>query len=191
MMNCDVHPWPLAFPGGSALASHSFHLAPLNGLPSMTVAANPRTIWRSKFRIKREGLRFMVRDARMLVDRQSSLKNLSSNKIVPMRLAVLRAGRDSGYSAIVESDWEEEVESNGRTSSAADETLDMLGWPSLCDALARFATTAMGKELCQRLTPPSTIEESQVLLDETTAGLELDSCLGGVLDFGALQTPIV
>lgn len=45
--------------------------------------------------------------------------------------------------------------------------------------------------LNQALTLPSTREESLALLDETTAALELDNLLAGVLDFGALRTPVV
>ncbi|KAL3696821.1 hypothetical protein R1sor_010897 [Riccia sorocarpa] len=75
--------------------------------------------------------------------------------------------------------------------SVVTETLELLEWPRLCAAVAEFAGTATAKELCNDLSLPATREESQGLVDQTTAALELDSLLAGVLDFGALRTPIV
>ncbi|KAL2643742.1 hypothetical protein R1flu_011329 [Riccia fluitans] len=86
---------------------------------------------------------------------------------------------------------EEEEKVENWKKSAGEETLELLEWPRLCSAVAEFAGTATAKELCNGLTLPATREESQALLDETAAALELDSLLAGVLDFGALRTPIV
>lgn len=123
-----------------------------------------------------------VRDANLSLDWAHKFLPLQGN--YPTRLG---AGGNVGYAE----DGERRQECKNGLRSAADETLHMLGWPSLCDAVARFASTAMGKELCHGLTPPPTKEESEVLQDETSAALEIDSILGGVLDFGALQTPVV
>ncbi|OAE24630.1 hypothetical protein AXG93_4080s1100 [Marchantia polymorpha subsp. ruderalis] len=87
--------------------------------------------------------------------------------------------------------FEEEEKAQKRRKFAAEETLDLLEWPRLCAAVAEFAGTASAKELCHALTLPSTREESLALLDETTAALELDNLLAGVLDFGALRTPVI
>ncbi|KAG6551951.1 hypothetical protein Mapa_006568 [Marchantia paleacea] len=86
---------------------------------------------------------------------------------------------------------EKEEKVQNRRKCAAQETLDLLEWPRLCAAVAEFAGTASAKELCHALTLPSTREESVALLDETTAALELDNLLAGVLDFGALKTPVI
>ncbi|CAM6091460.1 unnamed protein product [Calypogeia fissa] len=140
---------------------------------------------RKKFRVSQD----TFKKERIQEDKMSpdwSHKFLSTHGNLPNRLGNgAGAGRIVGYIA----DSERRQVKDRR--SAAQETMDMLGWPSLCDTVARFASTAMGKELCHGLTPPPTREESQTLLDETSAALEIDGILGGVLDFGALQTPII
>lgn len=79
----------------------------------------------------------------------------------------------------------------GEPRSAAMETLDLLEWPRVCRAVASFAATSLGKEQLQVLEIPATRDASEVLLELTSAGVELISLLGGAFELGALKTQVV
>ena len=64
-----------------------------------------------------------------------------------------------------------------------EETLDLLGWPELCQHLAGFASTAMGRQALLRLSLPGDRSRSQLLQQETRELLERDRQMEGGLDF--------
>ncbi|CAI0395558.1 unnamed protein product [Linum tenue] len=75
----------------------------------------------------------------------------------------------------------------GSPNSLQSETLQALEWDSLCAQLSRFTSTSLGRGVAQRATIPigNTPEESQKLLDQTTAAISvMDS---GPLDFSQFQ----
>ncbi len=65
----------------------------------------------------------------------------------------------------------------------ATETLELLEWPRLMGQLAGFASTAAGARHCSALPLPTSAQESQRLLAETTEILGLDGVLEGGLSF--------
>lgn len=64
-----------------------------------------------------------------------------------------------------------------------EEALELLGWPELCQHLAGFASTAMGRQALLRLSLPGDLPRSQRLQQETRELLERDQQLEGGLDF--------
>ena len=64
-----------------------------------------------------------------------------------------------------------------------EEALDLLGWPELCQHLAGFASTTMGRQALLRLSLPGDLSRSQRLQQETRELLERDQHLEGGLDF--------
>lgn len=64
-----------------------------------------------------------------------------------------------------------------------EEALELLGWPELCQHLAGFASTTMGRQALLRLSLPGDLSRSQQLHQETRELLELDQQLEGGLDF--------
>ncbi|CAM6048098.1 unnamed protein product [Sphagnum compactum] len=79
----------------------------------------------------------------------------------------------------------------GRSAEA--ETMELLEWPRVCQSVADFCATALGKkELLEVLLEMSkTREESEALMQQTSAGVEIVSLLGGAFEFGALKTDVV
>ncbi|CAK9877587.1 unnamed protein product [Sphagnum jensenii] len=79
----------------------------------------------------------------------------------------------------------------GRSAEA--ETMELLEWPRVCQSVADFCATALGKkELLEVLLEISkTREESEALMQQTSAGVEIVSLLGGAFEFGALKTDVV
>ncbi|HBP53576.1 MAG TPA: endonuclease MutS2, partial [Synechococcus sp. UBA8638] len=63
------------------------------------------------------------------------------------------------------------------------EALELLGWPELCQHLAGFASTTMGRQTLLRLSLPGDLSLSQRLQQETRELLERDQQLEGGLDF--------
>ena len=68
-------------------------------------------------------------------------------------------------------------------SAIQEEALELLGWPELCQHLAGFASTAMGRQALLRLCLPRDLSRSQELQQETRELLERDQQLEGGLDF--------
>ncbi|WP_074457528.1 endonuclease MutS2 [Candidatus Synechococcus spongiarum] len=68
-------------------------------------------------------------------------------------------------------------------SSIQEEALELLGWPELCQHLAGFASTTMGRQSLLRLSLPANLSRSQCLQQETRELLERDQQLEGGLDF--------
>ncbi|MCY4174126.1 MAG: endonuclease MutS2 [Cyanobacteria bacterium MAG CAR3_bin_5] len=64
-----------------------------------------------------------------------------------------------------------------------EEALELLGWPELCQHLAGFASTTMGRQALLRVSLPGDLSRSQQLHQETRELLELDQQLEGGLDF--------
>ncbi|MFS8778852.1 endonuclease MutS2 [Synechococcus sp. W70.1] len=66
-------------------------------------------------------------------------------------------------------------------SSLRQETLELLEWPRLCQQLATFAATPLGRRACLELDPWRSREESEAYLDQTEEAIQLDrSQPGGV-----------
>ena len=63
------------------------------------------------------------------------------------------------------------------------EAMDLLGWPELCQHLAGFASTPMGRQALLHLSLPGDLSRSQRLQQETRELLERDQQLEGGLDF--------
>jgi DNA mismatch repair protein MutS2 len=60
--------------------------------------------------------------------------------------------------------WEQDWEAMGPAFKA---TLDLLEWPALCEHVASFASTSVGKRLCRDLEVPLDQGASERLLAET------------------------
>jgi DNA mismatch repair protein MutS2 len=66
-------------------------------------------------------------------------------------------------------------------SSLRQEALELLEWPRLCQQLATFAATPLGRRACLELDPWRSREESEAYLDQTEEAIRLDrSQPGGV-----------
>ncbi|XP_057859458.1 uncharacterized protein LOC131068309 isoform X2 [Cryptomeria japonica] len=78
----------------------------------------------------------------------------------------------------------------GLNSGVAWDSLKLLEWPKLCEAVAAFAGTTLGKESLKNQLCSLHIseEQSEGLLSETSAGIELLNYYGSGLDFTGLHT---
>ena len=76
---------------------------------------------------------------------------------------------------------------------AVQETLDLLEWPRVCDHLASFASTGMGRDAARNLVLPESLEASQLRLAETVEMAVLDDLTEGGLSFRGVQdlTPVL
>ncbi|NJO79019.1 MAG: endonuclease MutS2 [Cyanobacteria bacterium RM1_2_2] len=63
------------------------------------------------------------------------------------------------------------------------ETLELLEWSRLCQHLATFAATKLGKTAASHLKIPTTLETSQTLLAQTQEAYQLENLLAGGLAF--------
>lgn len=85
--------------------------------------------------------------------------------------------------------WSDQQSSqNTDRTSAATATLARLGWPALCESVARFASTTLGRQSCQQLYLPSDHDMTQQLVHETAAVDKLESEYAIELDFGGAST---
>ena len=66
------------------------------------------------------------------------------------------------------------------------ETLELLEWSRLCQHLATFAATKLGKTAASHLKIPTMLSESQSLLTQTTEAYALESRLAGGLGFDGI-----
>ncbi|GAX78758.1 hypothetical protein CEUSTIGMA_g6195.t1 [Chlamydomonas eustigma] len=71
---------------------------------------------------------------------------------------------------------------------AASATMKMLEWNSLCEQVAEFASTHVGRRLCLALQVPESISETEALLHETRAMTMLEYDFSTTLDFGGIAT---
>ena len=67
------------------------------------------------------------------------------------------------------------------------ETLDLLEWPRVCQHLAEFASTRMGRDAARALTLPQSLVESQTTLAKTVEMAVLDDLSEGGLSFRGVQ----
>ena len=81
-----------------------------------------------------------------------------------------------------------EVSSQSLGVSATTATLGRLGWPALCEFVARFASTTLGRQQCQQLHLPEEQETTEHLVLETAAVDKLESEYAIELDFGGAST---
>ena len=71
---------------------------------------------------------------------------------------------------------------------AVQAALATLSWPALCEFVARFASTTMGRQAVQRLPLSQDQEHSEALVKETSAVDKLESEYAVELDFGGTST---
>ena len=71
---------------------------------------------------------------------------------------------------------------------AVQAALATLSWPALCEFVARFASTTMGRQAVQRLSLSQDQEHSEALVKETSAVDKLESEYAVELDFGGTST---
>ena len=64
----------------------------------------------------------------------------------------------------------------------------MLEWPRLCQQVAAFASTSMGRAAVSNLPVPSSQAESEALIAETAAVTVLEIEYASSLDFGGIST---
>ena len=67
-------------------------------------------------------------------------------------------------------------------------TLATLGWPALCQFVALFASTTLGRQAVQQLPLPQEQLEVEVLVKETAAVDKLETEYAVELDFGGTST---
>lgn len=67
------------------------------------------------------------------------------------------------------------------------ETLELLEWSRLCQHLATFAATKLGTTAATHLKIPTSIAESEVLLDQTKEAYQLENKLAGGLSFEGIH----
>ncbi len=67
------------------------------------------------------------------------------------------------------------------------ETLELLEWSRLCQHLATFAATKLGKTAASHLKIPATQTESETLLSQTKEAYALENRLAGGLGFDGIQ----
>ncbi|KAF5450555.1 hypothetical protein F2P56_030889 [Juglans regia] len=84
-------------------------------------------------------------------------------------------------------------EATNKKSSVHHDSLRVLEWGSLCDAVASFAGTSLGREAtkAQLCSLNQTYEESLRLLEETNAAVEMHKHGGCRLDFGGIDAVLV
>lgn len=73
-------------------------------------------------------------------------------------------------------------------SPAVQTTLATLGWPALCQFVALFASTTLGRQAVQQLPLPQEQLEVEVLVKETAAVDKLETEYAVELDFGGTST---
>ena len=73
------------------------------------------------------------------------------------------------------------------SEQAERETLDLLEWPRVCQHLAEFASTRMGRHSARALTLPQSLAESQTTLAQTVEMAVLDDLSEGGLSFRGVQ----
>ena len=71
---------------------------------------------------------------------------------------------------------------------AVQAALATLSWPALCDFVARFASTTMGRQAVQRLPLSRDQEQCEALVQETAAVDKLETEYAVELDFGGTAT---
>jgi DNA mismatch repair protein MutS2 len=67
------------------------------------------------------------------------------------------------------------------------ETLELLEWPRLCQHLATFAATKLGAIAAQRLSIPTTLDQTLILLEQTKEVYQLESRLTTGLRFDGID----
>lgn len=64
----------------------------------------------------------------------------------------------------------------------------MLEWPRLCQQVAAFASTTLGRAMVSELPIPSSQAESEALIRETAAVTIVEVEYASSLDFGGIST---
>ena len=73
-------------------------------------------------------------------------------------------------------------------SPAEQSTLATLGWPALCETVARFASTTLGRKAVQNLPVCQEQFEMELLVKETAAADKLEAEYSVEMDFGGTST---
>ncbi|KAK9866014.1 hypothetical protein WJX84_002049 [Apatococcus fuscideae] len=96
----------------------------------------------------------------------------------------MRVGRCQASRA--EASWDDAYDEGPGPAALA--TQGLLEWPLLCEHVARFASTTLGRQATLRLEVPVQEAASQKLLRETAAMDVLESQYAASLDFGGMST---
>lgn len=115
-----------------------------------------------------------------LLHRQASFRHYSNYFLTH---TLQSFGRLSTISASQASDT-----ATAQEASAVQTTLATLSWPALCEFVARFASTTMGRQAVQRLPLSEDQEQSEKLVKETAAVDKLEAEYAVELDFGGTST---
>ncbi|CAK9228909.1 unnamed protein product [Sphagnum jensenii] len=160
---------------------------------SIPAASCPRFMFptrsRSKSRGRGRSLSFNGVDPQFLLRNSWNSRNCSKLLLLEDRKNVWQ--RRDGMMVVCGAG--DGVRTNGVGRSAEAETMELLEWPRVCQSVADFCATALGKkELLEVLLEMrKTREESEALMQQTSAGVEIVSLLGGAFEFGALKTDVV
>lgn len=92
----------------------------------------------------------------------------------------------TGRPVVTGAQWTEAV--TNEEAPAVQAALATLSWPALCEFVARFASTTMGRQAVLHLPLPQDQEHSEALVKETAAVDKLESEYAMVLDFGGTST---
>lgn len=110
--------------------------------------------------------------------RHSCMPKQRSGTARPMHCATARAAAQAAVLATADSEEHPAVQT----------TLATLGWPALCEFVAKFASTTLGRQAVQRLTLPQEQAEVEALVKETAAVDKLETEYAVELDFGGTST---
>lgn len=96
----------------------------------------------------------------------SSISSSTRLRPGPRLLPAAAAAATAREAAAPDADapWEQDWDSMGPAFRA---TLELLEWPALCEHVASFASTAVGRRQCARLEVPMEQAASERLLEET------------------------
>ncbi|KAK8963529.1 hypothetical protein KSP40_PGU005971 [Platanthera guangdongensis] len=85
-------------------------------------------------------------------------------------------------------------ENNNSKSAAVSDSLRLLEWDKVCELVSSFAGTQLGRETSKAqlwYSPELCYEDSRMLLEETSAAIELINHGGGGLDFAGIDVVLV
>ncbi|KAK8958055.1 hypothetical protein KSP39_PZI000727 [Platanthera zijinensis] len=85
-------------------------------------------------------------------------------------------------------------ENNNSKSAAVSDSLRLLEWDKVCELVSSFAGTQLGRETSKAQlwsSPELCYEDSRMLLEETSAAIELINHGGGGLDFAGIDVVLV
>ncbi|XP_059434871.1 uncharacterized protein LOC132167853 [Corylus avellana] len=119
--------------------------------------------------------------------------NSTANTISVFPIIIIKPRRFKNQCFLKQSSLSANLSITNKMSSVHYDSLRVLEWDSLCDAVASFAGTSLGREAtkAQLWSLNQTYEESLRLLEETNAAVEMCKHGGCSLDFGTIDAVLV